>query len=349
MKKPQAAMFLAGVLLVLPLAGCGGGLSGSTPDERAVAAGKLGETRANGNIPILVEAIRSEPQVVQLQAIDSLSKIGTAEAVEALSEFKDHEAGIVRSAIAQALREVLPEAYPQAAEVLVEMGKAALPRENGEDPERDVRQTIVTSLAVVQQPSSLDFLLDRMRHDTKEGIRNAAVQTIGSLGDERGVEVLIDVYHTDNEKNRAWAIESLGKIGSPKGLEVIREALDDYDAICRGKAAWALMKIEGKEAVPELQAALEEETDDMPAVVMAHALALLGVEEAVPYLEERVLQARSPLARAEAARVLGEVGRPESLEVLDRAFNEDRDGLVKREAGRSAMALLERYPPEQGS
>jgi HEAT repeat protein len=328
------------------LAGCGGGLSGSTPDERAVSAAKLGKNGANENIPVLVEAVRNEHQRVQLQAIDALGKIGTPEAVEALAQFKDHEARIMRSAVVQALREVLPESYPQAAKVLEEMGRNALPKENGEDPNREIRQAVVTALAVLKQPSSLDFLLDRLRKDTVEGIRNAAVQTVGELNDNRAVEVLKTVYRTDNQKNGAWAVESLGKIGDPAALPVIRDALESYDPITRGKAAWALMQIQGKDAVPALEKALADESDDMPAVVMAHALARLGKEEAIPFLEDRLLHARSPLARAEAARVLGEVGRPESLDVLDQAFHEDRDGLVKKEAGRSARALLSRFPPE---
>jgi HEAT repeat protein len=344
MKRRTTWIVVTAILSCGLLAGCDGGLSGSTPDEKAVAAAKLGQTRANENIPVLVDAVRNEHQRVQLQAIDALGKIGTPEAVAALAQFQDHEARIVRSAVVQALREVLPESYPQAAEVIEAMGRDALPREDGSDPNREVRQAAVTALAVLKQPSSLDFLLDRLQHDTVEGIRNAAVQTVGDLNDARAVEVLKTVYRTDNQKNRAWAIESLGKIGDRSALPVIEEALDSYDPITRGKAAWALMKIEGEAAVPRLEQALQSESDDMPAVVMAHALALLGKQEAVPFLEDRVLHARSPLARAEAARVLGEVGRPESLEALDKAFREDRDGLVKREAGRSARALLSRFP-----
>jgi HEAT repeat protein len=346
----SAARFLTTVTLAIGLlAGCGGGLSGSTPDEKAISAAELGKNRANENIPVLVDAVRTEPQLVQLQAIDALGKIGTPEAVEALAQFKDHEARIIRSAVVQALREVLPESYPQAAEVLEDIGRASLPKENGEDPNLEVRKAVVTALAVVKQPSSLDFLLDRLRYDTTEGIRNAAVQTVGDLADERAVEVLVDVYHTDNQKNGAWAIESLGKIGSESAVPAVEEALDDFDPITRGKAAWALMEIQGEEALPTLEQALAEESDDMPAVVMAHALVLLGKKDAIPFLEDRLLHARSPLARAEAARVLGEVGRPESLEALDRAFREDRDGLVKREAGKSARALLQRYPQDEQS
>ncbi|HHN75505.1 MAG TPA: HEAT repeat domain-containing protein, partial [Acidobacteria bacterium] len=278
---PSAAL-AAWVVLVALLLSCGSqGLPGDTPDARALAAAELGVNGANENIPPLVQALRRDQEIVQIQAATSLGRIGTVEAVAALREFIDADSRLVRQAVAQALRDVDPSAYPEAAEVLVEMGHKTLPKGPDKDPDLLVRAAVVTSLAVVQQPVGVEYLVDRLEKDADEGIRNAAVQTLGRLGDPRAVEVLIDVYHNDNEKNRSWAIEALGEIGDERGRKVILEALEDFDPVCRGKAAWALMQMDGEKAIPLLTERLAIEEDDMPAVVMAHALALLGRKDAV--------------------------------------------------------------------
>lgn len=351
MVRTHGRSFLTASLVLMLLAGflpaCGPSrLSGGDPDEKAREAAKLGVTKANENIPILLLAIKEEPDLVQATAIVALGRIGTPEAVAALRQVAQQESASLKVGIAQALADVLPESYPAAAEVLVEMGKAALPQ-GGKDPSREIRRAVTTALAVVRQPAGLDFMLDRAVNDTDENIRNASVMTLGRMKDPRATEALIRIAREDNEKNRAWAVEGLGMIGDPRGLPAVEEALADFDAVTRGKAAWSLMQMKGQEAIPPLKAALEREQDDLPAVVMLHALALLGVREAVPDLETRVQQAPSYIARAEAARALKDVGRAESIPVLDRVFDQDRDGLVKKEAGDSIRALFKKFPEEE--
>lgn len=350
-------LLLTGVLVLLTA--CGGGLDGSDPNERAISASSLGVNRADENIPVLLEAIENEPEVVQNAAIESLGRIGTVKAVDALSKYRDSEARLIRIGIAQALGSVLPEAYSAAADSLLEMSKDAMPRAVGDDPNLPVRRAIVTALSITQQPQAVPFLLDRLANEYDENIRNAAVMTIGRIGEKHdlrevlgdkqfAIDTLTHVYRTDNEKNKAWAIESLGKLGDPRAVPIIMEAFDDYDAVTRGKAAWALMTMKGDEAKPVLRERLETETADMPAVVMAHCLALLGeTEDTLPFLEDRVLHASNNFARAEAARVLRQVGRRESMIPLDKAFETDRDGLVRKEAAESMRALIVRFPREE--
>ena len=350
---------LAVTVALTALAACGGrSLPGSTPDEKSIAASELGQRGNDEAIPVLVHAARTEPELVQQSAIAALGRIGTVAAVEALGEFGDHELRSMRTAVAQALADVDPEAYLAASKVLAEMAPSSLPRGPGEDPDLDVRRAIVTAMAVTKQPPCAPFIVDRIRHEYDEQIRNAAIQTLGRLaetydlneliGHEEAVAVLTEVYRTDNEKNRAWAIEALGKVGGDDAAAVIMQAFDDYDHVTRGKAAVALMRLKGRDAIPVLRDRLERETADMPAVVMAHCLALLGeTEDSVPFLEDRVLHASNNFARAEAARALREVGRRESMVVLDKAFYNDRDGLVKREAGLSMRTLREKFPKEE--
>lgn len=340
-----AAAFLT-VLLIAP--GCGGGgLKGGTPDERAISAATLGVNGADENIPVLVEAIETEPDIVQASAITSLGRIGTPAAVAALAKFAHSEVSLTRRAVCQALQDVLPEAHPDAAKVLVEIGKSTLPKGPGDDPSMEVRRAAVTSLAVIQSPLSADFLTDRALNDPEEGIRNASVKTLGRIKAVGAVDALMQIYEVDDEKNRAWAIESLGEIGDPRAIPTVIKALADYHGVTRGKAAWALWQLQKADCAPVVQQALAVEQDDMPGIVMAHVLVLAGQPQAIEYLEDQVIRGRNNMARAEAARALGEVGRKESVIALDRAFREDRDGLVLREASLAIQKLFEKYPGSQ--
>ncbi len=340
-----AVVSLGLVALLAGLAGCGGStLPGKTPDEKTRAAANLARRDAEDGIPVLLNAARSEAEMVQVESVTALGRIGTEKAVDALAQLSTHESRTLRITVAQALADVKQEVYPASARVLVQMGTAALPKGPGEDPHKDVRRAVTTALAVVRQKEGLDFLLDRALKDPDENIRNASVKTLGRLKDPRPVDGLIEIYRTDNDRNRAWAIESLGEIGDPRAVPVIREAINDPDRVTRGKAAWSLLQIEGPQAAPLLKEALAREEDELPAVVMAHALATLGDKDAVRALETYLLMAKNDFARAEAGRALANVGTCESFKAVDKAFHEDRDGLVKREASTAARKLLDRCP-----
>jgi HEAT repeat protein len=339
---PLAIALLAALAL---LASCGGeSLPGKTPDEKTRAAANLARRDADDGIPVLLRAAQTEPEMVQVEAISALGRIGTDKAVAALAKLSTHESRTLRITVAQALSDVKDESYPAAARVLVGMGTAALPEGPGKDPHRDVRRAVTTALAVARDKEGLDFLLERALKDPDENIRNASVKTLGRLKDPRPVDALTEIYRTDNEKNSAWAIEALGTIGDPRAVPVIKEALSNPDRVTRGKAAWSLLQIEGPQAAPDLREALQREEDEMPAVVMAHALATLGDKEAVHTLETFLLLAKNDFARAEAGRALAAVGTCESFKAVDKAFREDRDGLVKREAAAAARKLLDRCP-----
>jgi len=333
-------LLLASMLAV----SCGPRIKGKTPDERELSASELGVNYANENIPVLVKAVETEPENVQVAAIVALGTIGTPEAVAGLAKFSRHESRMIRLTVAQALASVLPESYPAAAEILVQMGKEHMPVGPGDDPGRNIRRAVTTSLAVVKQKVGLEFLVDRVVRDTDDNIRNAATMTLGRLKDPLAVDALIHVYENDDNKNRAWAIEALGTIGDPRALPTVVAGLEDYDAITRGKAAWAVMQLQREAAIPALRGMLSREAQDMPAVVAAHALALLGDPEGVALLEDRVQNASSMFARAEAARSLGDVGRRETIPLLVRVYKNDREGLVKHEAGEAVTKLQERFP-----
>lgn len=341
-----AAVLVAAILAVLAAApGCGrGGIKGRTPDERAISAAALGVNGADENVPVLVEAIETEPDVVQASAITALGRIGTPAAVAALARFAHSEVTLTRRAVCQALQDVLPESYPDAARVLIEIGQSTLPKGPGDDPNMEVRRAAVTSLAVIQSPLSGEFLTDRAANDPEEGIRNASVKTLGRIKYPGAVDALMQIYEVDDEKNRAWAIEALGEIGDPRAVPTVLKALSDFHGVTRGKAAWSLWQLQQAQCVEPVQQALAIEQDDMPSIVMAHVLVLAGQTEAVQYLEDQLIRGRTNMARAEAARALGEVGRRESVIALDRAFREDRDGLVLRESSLAIKKLFEKYP-----
>ena len=108
--------------------------------------------------------------------------------------------------------------------------------------------------------SSTDRLFERCVGILKNGelfpysepSRLNAVTTLGLLGEERGVPILLEYLSKDkSDQMRKEIIKSLGWIGSKKAIPALEKALkDDPYEHCRKQAAIALKKITGKDYGP---------------------------------------------------------------------------------------------------
>jgi HEAT repeat protein len=86
--------------------------------------------------------------------------------------------------------------------------------------------------------------------------RYYAVHVLGELKDSRGVEILVPL-HADPEVNYhvAWA---LGQIHDRRAIGPLMRALGDRDALVRVSAVHALVALDAKEAIPQLQGLLND-------------------------------------------------------------------------------------------
>lgn len=65
---------------------------------------------------------------------------------------------------------------------------------------------------------------------------------------------------------------ALGNVGDARAVEVLTDAVSDASPLVREHAAWALMRVAGRNAVPVLRRALDTETDAKTKTGMLHSL-----------------------------------------------------------------------------
>ncbi len=126
---------------------------------------------------------------------------------------------------------------------------------------------------------------------------------LGGVSDDRTVSLLLRALKEEHFLIRQRATEVLGLLKSRRALEVIRAAVtDDEHSEVRRTAAAALAEIAGREALPTLLLALQD-NDDWVRDDAADLLGQLGDRRAIPALQV-ALKDESKDVRATAARSL---------------------------------------------
>jgi hypothetical protein len=108
---------------------------------------------------------------------------------------------------------------------------------------------------------------------------------LGGVRDDRAVSLLLKALGEGNWHIRTRAVGVLGLLRNRRALEPVRKAVtDDVDEEVRRAAAAALVRIAGREALPELLLALQDD-DDWVREDAAQLLGDLGDRRAIPALK----------------------------------------------------------------
>lgn len=182
-------------------------------------------------------------------------------------------------------------------------------------PLRDVR--IDAAFMLAKMTENKDFspvpgLIDALTHEDNR-IRNAAVQTLGEIGDPNSVPHLLQIINHEHDGNIRWqATGALSKMGGAAvpGLE---QALRDEDWKVRRSACEALWAMGEPDAVPALIDTLLDR-NDVVRQAASGALAALAVVS-TPKLIATLQNPNRHLARA-AAEVLGRIDSDEAREAI---------------------------------
>lgn len=94
-------------------------------------------------------------------------------------------------------------------------------------------------------------------------IRQYLGMVLGTLGDRRGTEVLLDGVNDPNAETRIYALWALGEIRDPRSVPRVAELTRDDDHDIRKTAVYALGKIGHPSAVPALVDALGDPVQDV--------------------------------------------------------------------------------------
>ncbi|MDR1106111.1 MAG: HEAT repeat domain-containing protein, partial [Treponema sp.] len=181
--------------------------------------------------------------------------------------------------------------------------------------------------------------------------RREIIAALGEGGSEKAVEFLAGIAGNSEERMplRIAALDSLGKIGDQAGVEAVTAAINDGDPNVRASAVAALGPFSGEEVD---RAILEAFRDSYyrTRIAAAEASRVRKFEAAVPYLRFRAERDDVPAVKDAALRALGAIGNGECTSILEKFFS-DRGGpdririlsaemLMKNEPAAFAAALI---------
>lgn len=152
----------------------------------------------------------------------------------------------------------------------------ALKRMGNEDAldtltERAARRDIpaIEAIGAIGSEDGVEAILDYTESDSNPALQKAAIHSLGQIGSEETTQAVADQLEAENEGVRSQAARSLGLIGDTRAITPLSDVLDDTDEAdsVRASAAWALVQI-GTETALEAAA---EHADDRSFIVQEEA------------------------------------------------------------------------------
>jgi HEAT repeat protein len=269
--------------------------------ERAHAAEVLGLTGSPKAVPALVESIRDPHEdmgSVKLAAADALALL--------------RDPGALPLLIAE-LAVVDEHASPRVADAIVRFGSAAVPLlldALGTSASTAARVWTARVLGRIADPTATDALVARLS-DRSDGLRVAAAEALGHLGDRRALQAVIQATLRDPAPQvRAHAAAAASKIAGADAVDVLVAALADPDYGTRLRALEAFEHIEVTDT-----SGLERALHDVnPEVKRRAALALERVGFLSSVIENLGSDDRATAERAHDNLVkLGSAGLVDSI------------------------------------
>ena len=167
-------------------------------------------------------------------------------------------------------------------------------------------------------------------------VRRELLVAMGETGSSEVVPFLSELVTNPDERIplRMAGLDALGKIGNEGGMDAVVQAVSSNDPNVRASAVAALGPFSGD----EVDAAILEAFRDpnyRGRIAAAQAAGRRQLESAVPFLRFRAENDEVPAVKDEAIKALGAINNSECMEILDSLFtnrrNSDRVRLVAAE------------------
>jgi len=199
-----------------------------------------------GDIDHLVENLQSSDRQTRLLAVEELGRIGDGKAVDALLNLVITKAEDWRIKI-RAVRLLGEIADPGVSEVLVRVFND--PFLNEECPAMKWNTAIALGKDFNKGSRAVDSLIDALNYNNLL-VREAAIQSLGKIGDSRAVPFLIPALNDKSFAIKFGTIKALGNIGDPQAIPFLKQiAKNDNDPYIKGEALSVLEKISSREKV----------------------------------------------------------------------------------------------------
>jgi HEAT repeat protein len=302
------------------LVGC---LQDPEMEIREAAALSLGGHQSDSTVAALIPALKDEAVPVREAALNAIRAVGSPAAIDSLTDLLLDTSPNIRALTAKTLQALdwRPEGVVQHAALLVALGELQKAAELGTEAFEPLALTVESGTYYQRQ---------------------AAIEAITSLSDERIFELLLQALKDPDEPVRTSAVEALRRLADPRTVEPLTLALGDLSRNVRTTAAEALGTIQDPKAFDALLKCL---TDKHWEVREAAVVALGRLEDAraVPGLCE-CLEDGDREVREAASKVLGQFGDPRAIGPLVSVLKDSED--VVRQAAHYALNLIDPSWPQ---
>ncbi len=308
-------------------------------------------------LPYLVEGLSDPHPEIRQAAVNGLVKLGQW-SLQAIAKVQEEGPEIARKEAEKAFREICEGFRKDLRENSDRLIRRDMARYIGElryakatpdlidklqkDADPEVRSACAYALGNIGAKFAVGPLQEVMENGKEEmPVRLAAAVALGQMGNEQGINFLIDQLKSSDEKVRAAAVEALRTIGKP-ATRLLIEAAQSKDSLQRWGAVAALGETGDPKAVPILLKALRDEDENVRAVAAA-SLGKLRYARAARQLVQ-ALADKSERVQAHAEWALENIGERAIPAIVDgakrtatklRAFR-----LLGRLKAREAVPLL---------
>jgi len=342
--------------------GCQSERSSTTSETNAVAEPETSKTELELTLEGLVRQLRDPNRREESTA--ALTALGV----------------VALPALRTALREADPEARIAAVNALEEIGRpevvdVLLPTLH--DADEEVRLEAVEALGVVPDRRAVKPLLERYDKDDDSAVRYEILTTLGLIGDPSTVDFLVGETKDEDRYVRMWAMDALCTMGAANAAAFSVALLDDADVYVRKRVLASCVRAldtpEGHEALIRIALtasdfeesvfarrnlqtyprafgsandlkkqirtaalpALRQENPIQAALLLADIDDSSGVDQLIPALDHP-----NQFVRHHAAYQLGRVGSADAVPALIKALS-DEQSLVAATAYDALIAFAE--------
>ncbi len=207
-----------------------------------------------------------------------------------------------------------------------------------EDKERSVPFSAAYTLGEIGSEKAVDLLIKLLATNKDSDVRWCAAYALRNIRSEKTVEELIKLLKTSKENDvRGNAAITLGCIGDEKAIKPLISLLTtDKDSYVRANAVYALGSIESKNVVGRLIKLLATDKDSDVRWCAAYALGKIGSKKAIDPLIQILKADESYSVQWYAANSLGIIGSEIAIEPLISFLNSKKNGYIR---GKVAEAL----------
>lgn len=199
-----------------------------------------------GGLESAISSVRSNNERLRFNAIDNLVLFDDPKAVEVLKEILDDPYPRIRLAAAGAL---VKKGVHLSVKTLIDK----LSVDNG------VRPRLLREVFRKIAPNSVDEMLEILKTDVPESIRELLIDALGAANDYTAVDILAAEMTSASVNIRAEAMRSLAAIGHPSALPAVIAGLKDDAWEVRTQAAICAGRIGLSETLPHLVPLLDDE------------------------------------------------------------------------------------------